>query len=81
MKTKLALSLLLAALLPACTTTKTTSMSSDAKASRYADNSMEVAPPGEGPEADIPSEGPRDVNINPAYLPSPLLRTSAMGGP
>ena len=82
MKTKLALSLIVAALLPACTTTKTTStMSSDAKASRYANNSMEAAPPAEGPEADIPTEGPADVNANPAYVPTPLLRTSAIGNP
>jgi hypothetical protein len=82
MKIKLALSLLVAALLPACTTTKTTStMSSDAKASRYANNSMEAAPPAEGPEADIPSEGPADVNANPAYVPTPLLRATAIGSP
>ncbi len=82
MKTKLALSLIVAALLPACTTTKTTStMSSDAKASRYANNSMEAAPPAEGPEADIPTEGPTDVNANPAYVPTPLLRGSAAGSP
>lgn len=82
MKTKLALSLLVAALLPACTTTKTSStMSSDAKANRYANNSMEAAPPAEGPEADIPSEGPADVNANPAYVPTPLLRTTAIGSP
>ena len=83
MKTKLALSLIVAALLPACTTTKTTSttMSSDAKASRYANDSMEAAPPAEGPEADIPTEGPADVNINPAYVPTPLLRGSAAASP
>ena len=83
MKTKLALSLIVAALLPACTTTKTTSttMSSDAKASRYANNSMEAAPPAEGPEADIPTEGPADVTVNPAYVPTPLLRGSAAAGP
>lgn len=84
MKTKLALSLFVAALLPACTTTKTTSsgrMSDDAKGSRYANNSMEAAPPAEGPEADIPSEGPADVNANPAYVPTPLLRTSAAASP
>lgn len=83
MKTKLALSLIVAALLPACTTTKTTSTttSSDPKASRYANNSMEAAPPAEGPEADIPTEGPADVTINPAYVPTPLLRGSAAAGP
>jgi len=81
MKTKNALSLLLAAaLLPACTTTKTTSTSSDYKSTRYANNT-EPAPPAEGPEADIPSEGPADVNVNPAYLPTPLLRTSAAASP
>lgn len=78
MKTKLALSLLVVALLPACATTKTTSTSSDGK--RYANNSMEAAPPAEGPEADIPAEGPHDVNVNPAYVPTPLLRNSAMSG-
>jgi hypothetical protein len=79
MKTKLALSLIVAALLPACSST--TTMSSDPKASRYANNSMEAAPPAEGPEADVPTEGPADVNLNPAYMPSPLLRNSAAGGP
>ncbi len=84
MKTKIALSLLLvAALLPACTTTKTASTSSDYKSTRYANNSVgaEPAPPAEGPEADIPSEGPADLNANPAYLPTPLLRTSAAASP
>ncbi|MEO6971049.1 MAG: hypothetical protein ABI217_09170 [Chthoniobacterales bacterium] len=82
MKIKIALSLLVAALLPACTTMKTTSTtSSDAKASRYANNSIEAAPPAEGPEADIPSEGPADVNRNPAYVPTPLLRANAIGNP
>jgi hypothetical protein len=82
MKTKLALSLLVAALLPACTTVKTTTSqsSTDAKGGRYA-SVTEPAPPAEGPELDIPSEGPRDVNANPAYMPSPLLRGSAAGGP
>ena len=84
MKTRLVLSLFVAVLLPACTTTKTasnSSMSSDAKGSRYSDNSMEAAPPAEGPETDIPTEGPADPIANPAYLPSPLLRGSAAAGP
>ena len=85
MKMKLALSLLVAAFLPACTTTKTTTstnVDSDAKGSRYANNTVgEAAPPAEGPEADIPTEGPADVNVNPAYMPTPLLRNSAAGGP
>lgn len=81
MKTRLALTLLTAALLPACTTTKTVSTISDEKGSRYANNSIEAAPPAEGPEADIPTEGPPDLNANPAYLPSPLLRGSAAASP
>lgn len=83
MKTKITLSLFLAALLSACSSTKTTttSVSTDPKAARYANDSMEAAPPAEGPETDIPTEGPADVNLNPAYMPSPLLRTSAAGGP
>jgi hypothetical protein len=72
MKTKFALSLLAAvALLPACTTTETTS-TQDYKGDRYADNSLGEPPP--------PAEGPRDVNANPAYMPTPLLRASAAGG-
>ena len=82
MKLKLALSLLAVAMLPACTTT-TTMSGTDNKSTRYANNSVgeEPAPPAEGPTADIPSEGPRDVNANPAYMPTPLLRSSAAGGP
>jgi hypothetical protein len=85
MKSKLTLSLFLAVLLSACssmkTTTTTSTMSMDPKAGRYANDSMEAAPPAEGPEADIPTEGPADVNLNPAYMPSPLLRNMAAGGP
>lgn len=83
MKTKLALSLFVAVVLSACSSTKTTttSMSTDPKAARYANDSMEAAPPAEGPEADIPTEGPADVHLNPAYMPSPLLRHMAAGGP
>lgn len=81
MKITLTLSLLLAvALLPACTTTKTASTNRDYKSGRYANNT-EAAPPAEGPEADIPSEGPADVNLNPAYVPTPLLRTNAAASP
>jgi hypothetical protein len=85
MKTKLALCLLAAALLPACTTTKTaknTETTSDYKSTRYANNSIgEPAPPAEGPTTDIPTEGPADVNLNPAYVPTPLLRSSAASHP
>ncbi|MBA3544407.1 MAG: hypothetical protein H0T83_08220, partial [Chthoniobacterales bacterium] len=82
MKTTFALSLILAALVPACTTTRTASTAGTGsyKAS-YANTSVEPAPPGEGPEADIPSEGPADVNANPAYIPTPLLRSSAAASP
>ena len=78
MKTKLALGLLLTALLPACTTVKSTSGS--AEGSRYASGSREAAPPSEGPLADIPAEGPADIR-NPAYMPTPLLRATAISGP
>ncbi|HEX4668230.1 MAG TPA: hypothetical protein VH207_16700 [Chthoniobacterales bacterium] len=72
MKTKFALSLLATlTLLPACTTTERAS-NQDYKGGRYADSPVgEPAPP---------AEGPRDVNANPAYMPSPLLRASAAGG-
>ncbi|MBA3963680.1 MAG: hypothetical protein H0X40_17520 [Chthoniobacterales bacterium] len=85
MKIKIALCLLTAtALLPACsttTTTRTASRSIDGKGARYADNA-EPAPPAEGPgEADVPTEGPADVNTNPAYVPTPLLRGSAASQP
>jgi len=82
MKRKLALSsLLIAALLPACTTVKT-SWRENAKSSRYANNSIgEPASPAAGPEADIPAQGPADIYANPAYMPTPLLRSSAASGP
>ncbi|MBA3830784.1 MAG: hypothetical protein H0X34_02595 [Chthoniobacterales bacterium] len=84
MKIKIALCLLAAALLPACTTTRTASNSVNDKSTSYANNAVgeEPAPPAEGPaEADIPSEGPADVAANPAYVPTPLLRRSAATGP
>ena len=88
MKIKIALCLLAAALLPACTTTRTASNTrttndyKEYKGSRYANNAIgEPVPPAEGPTADIPAEGPHDVNINPAYVPTPLLRASAASGP
>ncbi len=84
MKTKIALSLLLAtALLPACTAVKTVSTNDDPKSASYANYAAgeEPPPPAEGPEADIPSQGPADLNANPAYVPTPLLRTSAAASP
>ena len=81
MKLKIALCLLAAALLPACTTTQTAANRYDDKGGRYADNmAAEPAPPAEGPTEDIPAEGPHDVN-NPAYVPTPLLRSSAASQP
>lgn len=81
MKTKIALCLLAAALLPACTTMRTANRS-DAKSGQYADNTAaEPAPPAEGPTEDIPAEGPHDVATNPAYVPTPLLRRSAASQP
>lgn len=83
MKIKIALCLLAAALLPACTTTQTSSNTAHDKSTRYANNAVgaEPAPPAEGPAEDIPSEGPADVNANPAFVPTPLLRSSAAGDP
>ncbi len=83
MKIKIALCLCLAALLPACTSTQTAANRNDDKGSRYANNSIgaEPAAPAEGPVEDIPSEGPADVNANPAYVPTPLLRRSAASNP
>ena len=82
MKTKIAFCLLAAALLPACTTTRTTSNRYDDKSARYADTATgEPAPPAEGPAEDIPAEGPHDVAVNPAYVPTPLLRRSAASQP
>ena len=83
MKLQIALcTLVAAAFLPACTTTTQTT-SNDYKTSRYANNAVgeEPAPPAEGPAEDIPSEGPADIQANPAYVPTPLLRRSAATGP
>jgi hypothetical protein len=84
MKRKLAVCLLAAALLPACTTTRTAQnarTSSDYKGTRYANNAIEEPPPpAEGP-GDIPNPGPADLMRDPAYVPSPLLRASATSSP
>ena len=91
MKTKIALLLLAAALLPACQTTKRTAVNRtethDYKGGRYANvsRSQDIAPPAEGPVAESPappSEGPlEDVAHNPAVVPTPLLRNSAAASP
>jgi hypothetical protein len=85
---KIAACLLAIALLAACETTKTTQRTTlrEMNSARLAStdttstNLNEPAPPAEGPE-DIPSEGPRDLDRNPALVPSPLLRMNAAGSP
>jgi hypothetical protein len=70
--------------LPACSSTQTAARENDANSSRYANNAVgqEATPPAEGPaEVNSPAEGPADVAANPAYIPTPLLRRSAAGGP
>ena len=87
MITKITAGLLAVTLLGACTTTTTTTKRTtlrEMNASRLASadtttNLNEPAPPAEGPE-DIPGEGPKDLNRNPALVPSPLLRHNAAGG-
>jgi hypothetical protein len=87
MKTKFPFILLLTASLTACTstTTKTTSQYTDdkSKGARYAANSFEPSALDEQLQNDIPREGPAPANFgdNPAYMPTPLLRQSAAGGP
>jgi hypothetical protein len=80
---KIAACLLTVAFFTACSSTQTASkrttlreMYASADASSY--NYDEPAPPAEGPE-DVPAEGPRDPNRNPALVPSPLLRANAAG--
>ena len=88
MITKITAGLLAVTLLAACETTKTTQRTTlrEMNAARLAStdttstNPNEPAPPAEGPE-DIPAEGPRDLQKNPALVPSPLLRANAAGGP
>jgi hypothetical protein len=82
MKIKIATCLLALALLPACSTTSTTTASHETLEQRlmnkYAatDTSTvagEPPSPAEGPE-DIPAEGPQDPERNPKMVPTPLLR-------
>ena len=73
MKINIALSLIALAFLPACTTTKT--------ASNTADGTTRFANDAAGQEPAPPAEGPADVNANPAYIPTPLLRSSAAASP
>ena len=83
MITKITAALLAVTLLAACETTTTAKRTTlrEQNAARLAStNTTEAAPPAEGPEAAI-GEGPLDPVHNPAMVPSPLLRASAMGGP
>jgi hypothetical protein len=80
MKIQIAACLLSLALLPACSTTSTTTANHQTLEQRltakYASadtNTAEPAPPAEGPE-DVPADAPNDVNRNPNLMPSPLLR-------
>lgn len=86
MKTKFGFILLLAASLTACSTTvKTASQNTDdkSKGARYAANSLEPNAPDQQLKNDIPAEGPAPTNFenNPTYMPTPLLRQFAAGGP
>ena len=80
MKIEIAACLLSLALLPACSTTSTTTAEHQtleqrltAKCASNDTAAAEPAPPAEGPE-DVPAEGPTDPEKNPALVPSPLLR-------
>ena len=86
MMIKIAACLLAVSFLAACETTKTTKRETlREQNARYASNTSpssslnEPAPPAEGPE-DVPANRPMDPIENPALVPTPLLRTSAVGG-
>jgi len=85
MITKITAGLLAVTLLAACETTTTTQrttlreMNAARLASTDTTSATEPPAPAEGPE-DIPGEGPRDPQKNPALIPSPLLRANAAGG-
>ena len=87
MMIKIAACLLAVGFLAACTTTTTTTKRETLREmnARYASNANasstlnEPAPPAEGPE-DVPANRPMDPVENPALVPTPLLRTTAIGG-
>jgi hypothetical protein len=86
MKIEIAVCLLSAALLSACSSTSQTTASHQTLEQRlmakYAGtdtNTAEPAPPAEGPD-DIPSDAPNNVADNPALVPTPALRQSAASG-
>jgi uncharacterized lipoprotein len=86
MMTKIAACLLAVAFLAACETTKTTKretlreMTTRYASSESASTLNEPAPPAEGPE-DVSADRSMDPTRNPALVPSPLLRTNAIGNP
>jgi hypothetical protein len=84
MMIKIAACLLALGFLTACESTKTTKRETLREmTARYASNTStqnEPAPPAEGPE-DVPADRPMDPTQNPALVPSPLLRASAIGSP
>jgi hypothetical protein len=87
MMIKIAACLLAVSFLTACETTKTTKRETLREMNaRYASNDSassnlnEPAPPAEGPE-DLPADRSMDPVQNPALVPSPLLRASAIGSP
>lgn len=82
MITKITAALLAVTLLAACETTTTAKRTTlrETNAARLAATDVnDPVAPAEGPEAAI-GEGPLDPAVNPAIVPSPLLRTSAAGG-
>ncbi|MFL6588956.1 MAG: hypothetical protein ACJ8M4_02155 [Chthoniobacterales bacterium] len=83
MITKITAGLLAITLLASCETTTTAKRTTlrEMNNSRVAStDTTDAAPPAEGPEEAI-GEAPHDPARNPALVPSPLLRTSAAGGP
>jgi len=84
MMIKIAACLLTLGFLAACETTTTTKRETLREMqNRYASSASalnEPAPPAEGPE-DVSADRPLDPTQNPALLPSPLLRATAMGSP
>ena len=85
MMIKIAACLLAVSFLAACESTNTTKRETLREmTARYASNdtsstSTEPMPPAESPE-DAPADRLMDPNQNPALVPSPLLRASAIGG-
>jgi hypothetical protein len=86
MMIKIAACLLTLGFLAACESTKTTKretlreMTSRYASSQSASTQNEPAPPAEGPE-DVAADRTMDPTQNPALVPSPLLRTNAIGNP